>query len=99
MLPWARGAFGQNFVQDNAPSHVLRETVAFLGQHDLEVMDCPAINLDMNPAGHVGDQISICNRDMDHPVSNLAECIKLPAKRGEQFSRAQLVAGVLPHAC
>lgn len=67
MLPWARGVFGWNFVfvQDNAPQHVARDTVALLDQH--------AMSSDVNPIKHAWDKMPIWIRDMDRPPSNLAE--------------------------
>ena len=49
--------FGRNFVyvQDNALPHTARDTVAFLEQQDVEVMDWPARSPDMNPIEHVLD--------------------------------------------
>ena len=73
MLPWAKGVFGRNFVyvQDNAPPHTARDTVAFLDQQDVEVMDWPARSLDMNPIEHVWDQMSVWIWDMDGPPSTI----------------------------
>ena len=43
MLPWTSGLQTELvFVQDSTPPHVARDMVAFLDQHDVEVMDWPA---------------------------------------------------------
>lgn len=42
-------------------------------QHDVAVIDWPAMSPDINPIEHVCGQMSIWNRDMDRPPSNLAE--------------------------
>ena len=70
-----RGCFKRNFVyvQDNAPPHTARDTVAFSNQQDVEVMDWPARTPDMNPIEHVCDQMSVWIRDMDDPPSTIAE--------------------------
>ena len=75
MLPWATRVFGHNFVyvQDNAPPHTARDSVAFLDQQDVEVMDWPARSPDMNPIDHVWDQMSVWIWDMDDPPSTVAE--------------------------
>ena len=69
------GVFGPNFVyvQDNAPPHTARGTVAFLDQQDVEVMDWPARSPDMKPIEQVWDQMSVWIRDMDDPPSTVAE--------------------------
>ena len=57
------------------PPHVSRDTVAFLGQHDVKVMDCPVLNADMNPIEHAWDQISIWSPNI------WSNCVKLSTKR------------------
>ena len=61
MLPWATGVFGHNFVyvQDNAPPHTARDTLAFLDQQNGEVVELPYQSPDMNPIEHVWDQMSV----------------------------------------
>ena len=56
MLPWATGVLGRNFVyvQDNA---TWRPTTAFLTQQNVEVMNWPVWNPDMNFTEHVWDQM------------------------------------------
>ena len=57
MLPWARGVFGRNFVfgQDDAAPYVARDSLAYLDQHDVEVMDRSAMSPEMNPKEQVWD--------------------------------------------
>ena len=75
MLPWATGVCGHNFVyiQDNAPLHTARDTVAFLDQQDVKVMYWPARSPAMNPIEHVWDQMSVWIRDIDNPPSTIAK--------------------------
>ena len=75
MLSWATGMFGLKFmyVQDNAPPHTTRDTVAFFDQQDVEVMDWQARSPNMNPIEHVWDQMSVWIRDLDDPQSTVAE--------------------------
>ena len=68
-----RGKHDFMFVKNNARPHVVRDAVAFLNQHDLEVMNYPAMRPDMNLIEHVWDQISIWIRGMDRPYSNPTE--------------------------
>ena len=45
--------------------------MAFLDQHDVEVMDWPAMNADLNPIELVWDEMSIWIRGIDCPPSNV----------------------------
>ena len=67
---------------DTDPPSVTCDSVEFVNQHYVEVMDWPALN--MNPKEHVWDQMSIWVRDMDPPRSNLA---KLHQAAGQAFAR------------
>ena len=75
MLPWATGVFGHNFVyvQDNGPPHTARDTADVFYQHDVEVMDWPVPNPDMNSIEHVWDQMSVWIRYMNDSPSTVAE--------------------------
>ena len=68
-FPWARDTFRNKFllVQDNAPPNKARATMTFPENPDVEVMDWSAKGPDMNPIGHIWDQMAIDIRDMDNP--------------------------------
>ena len=82
-------------MQDNALPHVAHGTVAFLDQHDVEVMDWPAMSPGFNPIEIVWEQMSIWIglglglgiQHMDNPPSNLAELRQAIRQACEQFRR------------
>ena len=78
MLPWEKGVFGRNFmfVQDNALPRLARDSMAFLDQYDVEVMDWPALSPDVKLLEHGRNQMSIWMRDIDRVPSKLAELCK-----------------------
>ena len=74
---WEGSSANLGVCATQCPTTVARDTMALLDQYDVEVMEWPAINPDMNPIEHVWDQISIWIRDMDLPHSNLVELRQL----------------------
>ena len=74
LLPWARATFQRNFVlvQGNATRHTARNTRNFLAGEEVKVMQWPARNPDLNPIGHIWDQMGMFIRDMDNPPTTVA---------------------------
>ena len=71
------------FVKKKASPHVARNTVAFLDQHDVEVMDCPAMSPDAKLIEHVWDQSGHKSWIVLLPI--WPNCVKLSTKRDDQF--------------
>ena len=70
MVSYARATFQNNFVlvYDNVTCRTARYTRDFLAQEQVEIMTWPANSPDMNPIGHIWDQLGALIRDMANPL-------------------------------
>ena len=89
MLPSAARLLGENFIfqQDNAPCHKSRQTMAWLADHDVEVLPWPARSPDLNPIENIWNTMAM--RLAKHKPSNKTELRFLVANIWRQISKEE----------
>ena len=73
VLPFMQENAGMTFQQDNARPHVARVNMAFLDQHNINVLPWPSLSPDLSPIEHVWDQLGRQVRRRRNPPQTLRE--------------------------
>lgn len=73
VLPFIQANAGMTFQQDNARPHVARVNMAFLAQHNIDVLPWPSLSPDLSPIEHVWDQLGRQVRRRRNPPQTLPD--------------------------